>query len=94
MLLLCGNIRANVGTQSKKPDPEDVSAKDEELKFRVDPELRRQAEEKANTHGWSLSSVMRALLRLWVQEDVVSAADVGAEKKRTPRKSRKKAKKE
>ena len=80
-----------MGTTSDKSNKsEDVAAKDEELKFRVDPELRKLAEAKADTHGWSLSSVMRALLRLWVQEDVVSAADVGAEKKRTPRKPRKK----
>ena len=35
-----------MGTQNEKPSKfEDVSAKDDELKFRVDPELRRQAEE-------------------------------------------------
>jgi hypothetical protein len=75
-------------SSSKKPKPH----KDEMLKARIDPELHEQAQKKAKDMGWSLGSVVRALLRLWVQEDVVSSKDIGEEAGRAPKQSKKKTK--
>ena len=77
------------GDQQKPTKP----SKDEKIEVRIDPELAKQAREKAEAHGWSLSSVIRALLALWVEEDVVHSKEVGKQNTRAPR-SKKKAKKD
>jgi len=71
-----------------KPD-KPVKHKAGELKIRTDMETIKAARTKAKKMGWSLSSVVRALLRLWVQEDVISAEDVGEASERAPYKPRK-----
>ena len=43
----------------------------------LDEDLERRAKEKARSHGWSLTSVIRALLGLWVDENVIDPSDVG-----------------
>jgi hypothetical protein len=75
-------------------DPESSNVKrerekDERLGVRLDPELARLVKDKAKSRGWSLGSVIRALLRLWSEEDVVSAEDVGQESERSPRRGKK-----
>jgi hypothetical protein len=49
----------------------------------------KKARDKAKSRGWTLSSVLRALVRLWVDEDVVTAEDVGKESERAPRTKKK-----
>ena len=51
--------------------------KDERIEIRVDPELANRAREKAESRGWTLASVLRSLLELWVDEDVIDPKDVG-----------------
>lgn len=63
--------------------------KAEIIKLRVDPELKQQIEAKAESRGWSIGAVARALFRLWIDEDVISPEDVGEEQKRPPKKPRK-----
>ena len=76
------------------PPNEEPPHKGVRKEFLMDEDLARQAEQKAKQMGWSLGSVVRALLRLWVQEDVISSKDVGSESTPAPKKSRrKKAKK-
>lgn len=76
-----------------KPEPaRGKPPKEGELKVRADLDTIKQAKEKADRMGWSLSSVVRALLRLWISEDVISSSDVGAEKERAPRRGKKKRK--
>ncbi len=66
-----------------------VKHKDGELKIRTDLETINAARKKAKKMGWSLSSVVRALLRLWVTEDVISSDDVGEASERAAYKTRK-----
>jgi hypothetical protein len=74
----------------KAPEPprKPPSHQDERFDTRIDPELLRQAKDKARGRGWSLGAVIRALLRLWVSEDVIDANDVGQETTRAPRRQR------
>lgn len=60
--------------------------KGQRLEIRLDDELAQAAQKKADAHGWTLSSVVRALLGLWVEEGVISPDDVGRQVKRAPRK--------
>ena len=71
--------------KSNKP----IKPKAGELKIRTDLDTIKQAKAKAKKYGWSLSSVVRALLRLWVSEDVISSDDVGEASERAPYKPRK-----
>lgn len=64
------------------PPPEAPKRKDERMEIRIDAELAARARQKAEARGWTLGSVMRALLSLWTDEDVVSAEDVGQQIKR------------
>ena len=74
-------------TTSDKKAPPHKAVRKEVL---LDEELANQAEEKAQRMGWSFGSVARALFRLWVQEDVITSADVGAESEVAPKKKRRK----
>lgn len=75
--------------QNPTPEKPRKRRKDDMMRTRIDPELHEAAKKKAQDYGWSFGSVVRALLRLWVQEDVISAKDVGNESERAP-KTRKK----
>jgi hypothetical protein len=70
------------------PDPS--HKKDEKIEFLVDEDLAQRAREKADSRGWSLSSVLRALLSLWVDEDVIDAKNVGESNRRARRTKKKK----
>ena len=63
--------------------------KNVDIIFRLDPDLKRRVEEKAQTRGWSVGAVLRALLRTWLEEDIVDATEVGSENLRAPKKQRK-----
>ena len=67
-------------SQDNEPDE-----KDEKVETRIPTSLKRKAQDKAASRGWRLSSVIRALLELWVQEDVVSGEDVGRAERRNSR---------
>lgn len=74
-------------------------AKENRVEVRFDPELGERARQKAESRGWTLSAVIRALVNLWVDEDIVDPTDVGTAAKRAsrskqakPRSSRKKPK--
>ena len=67
-----------------EPKPEEAN-KEKRVEIRLDAELERRAREKAESRGWTLSSVIRALLGTWVDEDMVDPADVGKAAKRAPR---------
>ena len=81
-------------------DDDNAPRKEERVEFKIDTDMAKQARDKANSHGWSLSSVLRALVARWLEEDVispsdvgkavVSAKDVGKAKKRAPRSGKKK----
>ena len=76
------------------PNNQEPPPKDVRKEFLMDEDLALQAEQKAKQMGWSLGSVVRALLRLWVQEDVISSKDVGSESTPAPKKQRRKKKKD
>ncbi len=59
--------------------------KDEKVETRIPRSLKKKAQDKAASRGWRLSSVIRALLQLWVDEDLVSGEDVGRAERRNPR---------
>jgi hypothetical protein len=69
------------------------SAKEERVEVRFDPELARRARAKAESRGWSISSVIRALVGMWVDEDIVDPTDVGSAAKRAPRTKKKRGRK-
>lgn len=71
--------------------PATRSAKTRKVEVRIDEDLAQQVEAKAESRGWSLASVMRALLELWVQEDVIDPKDVGKAAKRAPRSKKSKS---
>ena len=52
--------------------------------------LRDRVEKKARSRGWSLASVIRALLELWAEEDLVSPDQIGDANDRAPRSRKKK----
>jgi hypothetical protein len=70
--------------ESTTPQPKDVK-----FQIRLDTELAEQAREKAAKSG-GLAPVIRALLRRWLQEDLVSFEDIARELPRAPQKARKK----
>jgi len=67
----------NTGPE-QAPEP---GKKGRRVDVRIDPNLYDEAARKAESRGWSLSSVIRALLALWVQEDVLDPRDVGLQRK-------------
>jgi len=70
--------------------PKSPKRKEERIELRVDPELAERARQKAEKYGWSISSVIRALLSLWTDEDVISSQDVGRHAKRAKKPRKKK----
>ena len=76
-----------------EPEPAPAKRKGSNLVVRLDPELKKAAQKRAKERGWRLSSVMRALLRAWIDEDMISAADVGAEDRQVSTHKRKRRKK-
>lgn len=72
--------------------PPKGAPKEDRIEIRVDRELAEKARQKASKRGWSLSGVMRGLLALWAEEDVIDARDVGAASTRAPYKPRKRKK--
>ena len=72
----------------KKPDS--PSRKDTKVEARIPEELRDRVEKKARSRGWSLASVIRALLELWAEEDLVSPDQIGDANDRAPRSRKKK----
>lgn len=59
--------------------------KEERMELRLDPDLAERARQKAQQRGWTLSAVMRALLALWVDEDVIAPEEVGRYADRAPK---------
>lgn len=66
--------------------------KEERIEFLAPAELAEQMRTKAKQRGWSLGAVLRALSALWVQEDIVSAEDVGKQTERAPKTKKKSTK--
>ena len=64
--------------------------KEERIEFLAPSELAEQLRTKAKKRGWSLGAVLRALSALWVEEDIVSAEDVGKQTERAPKTKKKK----
>ena len=62
--------------------------KDERIEFRADPDLKKRASKKARKHG-GLGAVLRALLRLWTDEDIDPNL-IGDEHRRAPKRKKKK----
>jgi hypothetical protein len=74
------------------PDEQpDNAHKEDRIEIRVERELAQKARQKAAERGWSLSAVLRGLLTLWADEDVIDARDVGAASTRAPYKRKRKA---
>ena len=65
--------------------------KEERIEFLAPSELAEQMREKAKKRGWSLGAVLRALGALWVQEDIITAEDVGKQIERAPKTKKKKS---
>ena len=63
-------------------------SKEAKFQIRLDAELADQAKEKAAEFG-GLAPVIRALLRRWVKEELVSVEDILRETPRAPQKPRK-----
>lgn len=85
------HIMSNDGTKPEKKH------RDKQLQVRIDDELHDAALEKAQGFGWSLGSVVRALLRSWVENrsEGPTATEVGRESvpaDKRPRKSKPKGK--
>lgn len=75
-----------------KPDKTNQPApKEVKLQVRIDAELAELITEKARRYG-GVSAVVRALLRRWAYEDIVTADDVLAELTRAPQKPASKVK--
>ena len=65
------------------PEPDrPAKRKSERIEIRLDDDLAEIARKKAESSGWSLSSVIRALLGLWAEENVIAPEDVGRHMKR------------
>jgi hypothetical protein len=77
-------------SSQQQPSEKTEEHKQENIEFRVDSDLAQKAREKAASRGWTLSSVLRALVGLWVEEDVIHAEDVAKANKRAPRTGKKK----
>jgi len=73
-------------------DDNQVGPKDELLQVRLDAELAEQVKEKSRRFGGA-SAVVRALLRRWVKQDIISADDVLAEIGRAQQPPRRKLRK-
>ncbi len=65
-------------------DPESAPPKEFKLQIRMDDDLARQAMKKALRYG-GLSAVVRALIRRWVEDDIISDDDIIRENIRAPK---------
>ncbi len=75
---------------TKKPLPRELPlGKGEEIKVRLDSELAAQAKLKALRFG-GLSPVVRALLRAWVERDIIGWDDIAPENLRAVKRKKKK----
>jgi hypothetical protein len=74
--------------------PKNSAPPSKEIKFqiRLDAELADQAKAKAAEFG-GLAPVIRALLRRWVKEELVSFEDIARELPRAPQRPRKSSRK-
>ena len=61
--------------------PDGRLPKEDTLLVRLDPEMAAKVRHKARRYGGA-SAVIRALLRRWLEQDIVTAADVLAETQR------------
>ena len=61
--------------------------KDKKLIIRIESDLAETAQRKALQHG-GLSAVVRALIRLWVEKDIVSAEEIARANERAKRKDK------
>lgn len=66
---------------------ESAKPKDRQLIIRIESELAEAAHRKALQHG-GLSAVVRALLRLWVEKNIVTPEEIARANERAPRRSK------
>jgi hypothetical protein len=66
------------------------SRKSTKIEARISEGLKEKADAKARACGWNLAGVLRALLTLWISDDVVSPSRVGDANVRAPRLKKKK----
>jgi len=71
------------------PEDSQDGPKDELLQVRLDSGLAADVRQKSRRYGGA-SAVVRALLRRWVKEDIISADDVLAEVGRVDQQTRRK----
>ena len=64
--------------------------KEEKVEFRADSELTKKAREKARQKGWTLSSVLRAFMMLWAEDELGDPPNIGEANDRAPRTKKKK----
>jgi hypothetical protein len=63
--------------------------KDKKLIIRIETDLAETAQRKALRHG-GLSAVVRALIRLWVEKDIVTAEEIARANERASKRPPKK----
>jgi Arc/MetJ-type ribon-helix-helix transcriptional regulator len=73
----------------KPPTRQAPPGKDEEIKVKLDSELAAQAKQKALRYG-GLSAVVRALLRAWVERDIIEWDDIAVENLRAAKRKKNK----
>lgn len=73
--------------KAKDEPPEPPKHKDEKFQVRLDPDMAREAKERAAPHG-GLSAVIRALIRLWLDEGIDPNA-IGQETRQAPKRKKK-----
>lgn len=84
------SIASKLGGMAKKTPPREAPpSKGEEIKVRLDAELASQAKQKAVRYG-GLSSVVRALLRAWVERDIIGWDDIALENLRAAKRKKNK----
>jgi hypothetical protein len=71
----------------KTPPGAPPVGKDEEIKVRIDSALASQAKQKATRYG-GLSAVVRALLRAWVERDIIGWDDIAVENLRAAKRKK------
>ena len=82
------SIASKLGGMAKKTPPREAPpGKGEEIKIRIDSALVAQAKQKALRYG-GLSAVVRALLRAWVERDIIEWDDIAVENLRAAKRKR------
>ena len=75
---------------AKKPPPREAPpGKEEQIKVRLDSDLVARAKQKALRYG-GLSAVVRALLRAWVERDIITWDDIAVENLRAAKRKKNK----